>query len=241
MLVNKVSGDDRSAGVSRLDARRAAEERVADRHPTLPQLLTEDRVLAVVRSDTIPDAPRLVEALHRGGMRIIELTMTSHDAIGCLRQVADTVGVEVGMGTVVTEDEARAAVDAGARFLVSPAVRPAVARIAQRAGVPVYLGALTATEVAHALDLGAAAVKIFPAGRLGPRYITDLLGPFPGLSLLPSGGVSHENAPEFLRARARAVCAGTSVVAPGAVADERYDEIAERAGSFVAALRLLEP
>jgi 2-dehydro-3-deoxyphosphogluconate aldolase/(4S)-4-hydroxy-2-oxoglutarate aldolase len=100
----------------------------------------------------------------------------------------------------------------------------------------VYLGAFTPTEVAEAMDLGASAVKIFPAGRLGPAYLRDLLGPYPHARLLPSGGVSTDNAAEFLAAGASAVCAGTSVVPPAAVAAGEWDLITDRARAFAAAL-----
>jgi 2-dehydro-3-deoxyphosphogluconate aldolase/(4S)-4-hydroxy-2-oxoglutarate aldolase len=94
--------------------------------------------------------------------------------------------------------------------------------------------------VAEALDLGASAVKIFPAGRLGPKYLTDLLGPYPGVQLLPSGGVSAANAAEFLAAGALAVCAGTSVVSPAAVEAGAWPEITDRARAFAAALTTVQ-
>jgi 2-dehydro-3-deoxyphosphogluconate aldolase / (4S)-4-hydroxy-2-oxoglutarate aldolase len=144
--------------------------------------------------------------------------------------------VLLGVGTVLTADEARAAIDAGARFLVTPGLRPAVAEVAVAAGVPVMLGAFTPTEVAVAVDLGSAAVKIFPAGRLGPKYLSDLRGPYPQVELLPSGGISADNAAAFLAAGATAVCAGTSVVPPAAVMRGHWTEITERARTFAAAL-----
>ena len=108
--------------------------------------------------------------------------------------------------------------------------------VAVGAGVPVMLGAFTPTEVATAVDLGAAAVKIFPAGRLGPTYLSDLRGPYPQVELLPSGGISADNAAAFLAAGATAVCAGTSVVPPAAVSRGDWTEITERARVFAAAL-----
>jgi 2-dehydro-3-deoxyphosphogluconate aldolase/(4S)-4-hydroxy-2-oxoglutarate aldolase len=200
--------------------------------------LRTDRALTVVRADRIPDAAQLCRALADGGIRTVELTFTTPGVLDHLAAAADVPGVLLGVGTVLTADQARAAVDAGARFLVTPGLRPAVAEVAVAAGVPVMLGAFTPTEVATAVDLGAAAVKIFPAGRLGPKYLTDLRGPYPQVELLPSGGISADNAAAFLAAGATAVCAGTSVVPPAAVAAGDWTDITERARTFAAALTL---
>jgi 2-dehydro-3-deoxyphosphogluconate aldolase / (4S)-4-hydroxy-2-oxoglutarate aldolase len=203
-------------------------------------VLRADRALTVVRAEKIPDAVALCRALADGGIRTVELTFTTPGVLDHLAKAADA-GVVLGVGTVLTADQARAAIDAGARFLVTPGLRPAVAEVAVAAGVPVFLGAFTPTEVATALDLGAAAVKIFPAGRLGPRYLADLRGPYPDVALLPSGGISADNAAEYLAAGALAVCAGTSVVPPALVAAGCWPEITERARAFAAALTSSRP
>lgn len=197
--------------------------------------LRDDRVLTVVRAQRIPDAVELCQALAAGGLGLVELTFTTPDVLVHVGKAA-AAGLPIGVGTVLTAEQARGAVDAGARFLVTPGLRPAVAKVATDAGVPVFLGAFTPTEVAAAVDLGAAAVKIFPAGRLGPKYLSDLHGPYPEVDLLPSGGVSADNAADYLAAGALAVCAGTSVVPPAAVAAGNWGEITERARAFAAAL-----
>jgi len=202
--------------------------------------LRADRVLTVVRADAIPDAVALCQALAAGGLRLVELTFTTPDVLSHVGKAA-AAGLPIGVGTVLTAEQARAAVDAGAQFLVTPGLRPAVAEVATAAGIPVFLGAFTPTEVATALDLGAAAVKIFPAGRLGPKYLSDLHGPYPGIGLLPSGGVSADNAADYLAAGALAVCAGTSVVPPTAVEAGAWSEITERAATFAAALTRTDP
>ena len=200
------------------------------------EALRTDRALTVVRADRIPDAAQLCRALADGGIRTVELTFTTPGVLDHLAAAAEVPGVLLGAGTVLTADEARAAIDAGARFLVTPGLRPAVAAVAVAAGVPVMLGAFTPTEVATAVDLGSAAVKIFPAGRLGPAYLSDLRGPYPHVELLPSGGISADNAAAFLAAGATAVCAGTSVVPPAAVERGDWTEITQRARTFAAAL-----
>jgi 2-dehydro-3-deoxyphosphogluconate aldolase/(4S)-4-hydroxy-2-oxoglutarate aldolase len=216
---------------------------MTDSHPTetapeagVLDVVRADRALTVVRADRIPDAAALCRALAEGGIRTVELTFTTPDVLEHLAAAADVPGVVLGVGTVLHAGQARAAIDAGARFLVTPGLRPAVAEVAVAAGVPVMLGAFTPTEVATAVDLGAAAVKIFPAGRLGPKYLSDLRGPYPQVDLLPSGGISAENAAAFLAAGAVAVCAGTSVVPPAVVAAGDWTEITRRARAFAAAL-----
>jgi 2-dehydro-3-deoxyphosphogluconate aldolase/(4S)-4-hydroxy-2-oxoglutarate aldolase len=197
--------------------------------------LRADRALTVVRAERIPDAVQLCQALAAGGLGLVELTFTTPDVLTHVDKAA-AAGLPIGVGTVMTAEQARGAVHAGARFLVTPGLRPAVAEVAAEAGVPIFLGAFTPTEVAEAVDLGAAAVKIFPAGRLGPKYLSDLHGPYPGVELLPSGGVSADNAADYLAAGALAVCAGTSVVPPAAVEAGAWAEITERARVFAAAL-----
>lgn len=202
-------------------------------------LFAADRALAVVRAPSIPDAAGLASALAQGGIRALELTFTTPDVLTHLRRAADTVpehGAAVGVGTVLTADQARAAIDAGAQFLVTPGIRPEVAAVAAEAGVPFSLGALTPSEVAQALDLGSSVVKIFPARQVGPAYLKDLQGPYPGIKLLPSGGIDASNARAYLDAGALAVCCGTSVVAPAAVAAGEWEDIAARAAAFTAAL-----
>ncbi|ODR21125.1 bifunctional 4-hydroxy-2-oxoglutarate aldolase/2-dehydro-3-deoxy-phosphogluconate aldolase [Mycolicibacterium porcinum] len=206
---------------------------------TALDVLRSDRVLSVVRAETIPDAADLCHAIAAGGIRTVELTFTTPGVLDHLRSCADSVsgaGITLGVGTVMTADQARAAIDAGARFLVTPGLRPEVAEVATTRSVPVFLGALTPTEVAQAVDLGSAAVKIFPAGSMGPKYLSDLRGPYPDVELLPSGGINEGNARAYLEAGALAVCAGTGVVPPAHVAAGNWDEITSRASNFVAAL-----
>lgn len=195
----------------------------------------EDRALSVVRAPHISDPAALADALARGGIRAMELTFTTPNVLELIR-AASASGAVVGAGTVLTADQARQAVDAGARFVVTPGLRPDVAAIVVDAGIPLMMGALTPSEVMTALDLGADAVKIFPARAVGPAYFKDLLGPFPGAQLVPSGGVNAGNAAQFLASGAVAVTAGTDVVSPASVAEARWDDITTRAQAFVAAI-----
>jgi 2-dehydro-3-deoxyphosphogluconate aldolase / (4S)-4-hydroxy-2-oxoglutarate aldolase len=213
---------------------------------TLHRVLAQQAVVVVVRAPRIPDVSALCDALHRGGIGVVELTFTTpgieQDLEVAARYAASTEpgAVVVGAGTVTRPDQARAAIDAGASFLVTPGVGPTtpeVARLATDAGVPLMLGAFTPSEVMTAVDLGAEVVKVFPASLGGPKLIADLRGPFPDVPLVPSGGVTAANARQFLEAGALAVSAGTGVVPPAAVAAGDWGLIEEAARSFRADLR----
>ncbi|MFJ6619495.1 bifunctional 4-hydroxy-2-oxoglutarate aldolase/2-dehydro-3-deoxy-phosphogluconate aldolase [Kitasatospora sp. NPDC091335] len=197
-------------------------------------VLHGETVIAVVRAPRIPDAAALCAALAEGGINLTEFTYTTPNVTDHLLR-ASKAGWRVGVGTVLTAEQAGRGVEAGASFLVTPGCRPEVAEAAAAAGVPVVLGALTPTEVAHAVDLGAAAVKIFPARAFGPGYFKDLRGPYPDVPLVASGGVNAGNAAEFLAQGALAVCAGTDVVPPDVVAAGDWAEITRRARAFTAA------
>ena len=207
--------------------------------PSVLDVIATDRVLAVVRAPSVPDPAGLCEALAEGGIRAVEFTFTTPGVAEILARAAAVrrPGTHLGAGTVLTAEQAEAAIDAGAEFLVTPALRPEVAKAAARADIPVLMGALTPTEVLTAMDLGAAAVKIFPAAAHSPKYIKDLRGPFPDVRLVPSGGVNAGNARAFLDHGAFAVCCGTDVVPPDLVAAGGNEhEIRGRAAAFMAAI-----
>lgn len=204
---------------------------------TAMDVIRADRVLTVVRAPRIPDAKALAEALAGAGIRAVELTFTTPGILDALAAAAAAEQAVVGAGTVLTAEQAEQAIGSGARFLVTPGLRPDVAHAAARHDIPVVMGAFTPSEVMAALDMGAAAVKIFPARALGPGYLKDLRGPFPDAELIPSGGVNAGNAAEFLAHGAVAVTAGTDVVAPTDVAAGRWSDIASRAASFVRSMK----
>ena len=199
-------------------------------------MIIDDRAVTVVRAPHPYDVDSLVTALAAGGLRAVELTLTTPGILAALAGANIGGGAVVGVGTVLTAKEAEAAIDAGAQFLVTPAVREGVAEAAAARDIPVIMGAFTPTEVMAAIDLGAAAVKIFPARATGPHYLRDLHGPFPGVPLIPSGGINAENAAAYLAAGAIAVTAGTDVVAPDLVAEADWTAITDRARGFVSAI-----
>ena len=196
-------------------------------------VLEDDRSLVLVRAASIPDPGALCAALVAGGIRAVELTFTTPNVGELLRAaVAADTGAIVGAGTVTTVARAREAIDAGARFLVTPGVSDEVAAVARDADVPVIMGALTPTEVMRAVDLGSTAVKLFPAAALGTAYLAQLRGPFPDVPIVVSGGVTTETANDWITAGALAATAGSGVVAADDVAASRWDAIGTRARAF---------
>lgn len=203
------------------------------------ELLAELRVrraLCIVRAPEIPDPVGLAGVLVEAGLPIVEFAFTTPGAARLIERASTVDGVIMGAGTVLTVQQARDAISAGATFLLTPGIRREVAREASRQGVPVVLGAMTPTEVADAVELGSAAVKVFPAVRLGPGYIKDLRGPFPDIPLVVSGGINAGNAAGYLAAGAIAATAGSGVVSPELAAESRFAEIRLRAAEFASAV-----
>lgn len=194
-----------------------------------------DRVVAVVRAPGVADPAALAAALSEAGIRAVEFTFTIPDALGAIEKAA-AAGALVGAGTVTEPEQAKEAIAAGARFVVSPVLVPEIVPPCREAGVPVFLAGFTPTEVAAAVAAGADAVKLFPASLGGPRYVRDLRGPFPDIRLIPSGGVDEGNARDFLDAGAVAVFAGSGLVRPEEAAEGKHEAIARRAASFVRAV-----
>lgn len=199
----------------------------------LIETLCHDRALAVVRAPRIDDPVGLCRALAAGGIRTVEFTFTT---LGVEDVIAAAVAGEhdalVGAGTVTDARTAEVAIAAGARFLVTPGLSEGAAAVAREAGVPILLGALSPTEVMRAVELGAAAVKVFPASLVGPGYLRDLRGPLPGVPFVPSGGLDAGNAREWMDAGALAVTAGSSVVSAADIEAASWDAVTGRARAF---------
>lgn len=167
-------------------------------------------VIAVLRAEHADRYAPVVEVLGANGIHAIELTLSTPgtlDALGGLRRSARE-GVEIGVGTVTTVEQARSAIELGAEFLVTPVTDLEIIAVAVDAGVPVYPGGLTPTELWAGWNAGATAVKLFPAETVGPDYIAHLRGPFPGIQVVPSGGVDIDTVPAWLAAGASAVSLG---------------------------------
>ncbi len=161
--------------------------------------LTEHRLLGIVRGNDPGASVRTALALVDEGIRIIEVSLTTIDAYAVIDEIARAAGSDclLGAGTALSRESVRRAADAGAGFILTPAMSEGVDE-AVELGLPVIPGALTPTEVHAAAQLGAAAVKVFPANTFPHRYIADLRQPFPGIDLLPVGGVGLDDVPEYL-------------------------------------------
>src|SRR5258706_12209985 len=177
-------------------------------------LLPHPGIIAVVRAQNAGQVLPLSEALIAGGVIAIEITMTTPDALAAIREASQQLGSRalIGVGTVLDGDTCRAAIDAGAEFVVTPVCRPEFVPIARTAGKPIMLGAYTPTEAQLAHEAGADFIKIFPADTLGAGYIKALRAPLPHLRIVPTGGVDLHNVADFLKAGCAALGVGGSLV-----------------------------
>ncbi len=197
-------------------------------------------VIPIIRAPSADAAVAVAEALLQAGLPVAEITMTVPNAIAAIGAVAKRFPGKllVGAGTVTDAETARRAVDAGAEFIVTPCLVPAVIEAAQRAGVAVLPGALTPGEVFEAFRHGADMVKVFPAQSVGgAAYLRALRGPFPDIPLVPTGGVTLENMAELFTAGAAAVGVGTELISQDALARRDYAAIGALAKRFLAAAR----
>lgn len=182
----------------------------------------------------------LMDAAFGAGLQAIEVTMNTPHACEIVAGQVSRVpkGKYLGMGTIRNLEEAREAVDSGAMFLVAPNTDSAVIDFARRRDIPIVAGAFTPTEVYKAWHDGADMIKVFPCGRMGPDYIRELLGPFDQIPLVAVGGVTRENAGQYLAAGARAVGVGSSLFGKNAGALERPGDIETNVGDFLERIRL---
>ena len=192
--------------------------------------------IAVVRQKSTDGVLRAVEAIRAGGVRAIELTLTTPGAVELITQLRRELGDDLlaGMGSVLDAEQTRRAVEAGARYIVSPVFRRSVIDEAHRLGVPAMPAGFTPTEILDAHEAGADVVKITPADVLGPAFIKGVLAPMPFLRLMPTGGVTTENVGEWLRAGAVAVGVGSALVDAKLVAAGDFATLTERARRMVA-------
>ncbi len=201
-------------------------------------------VIAVVR---LPDATNLrgaTAALAAAGVGAVEITLTTPgalEAIAGLASDAELKGCLIGAGTVLDVKAARDVIARGARFVVSPAFDRFVVRYCRDHHVPCLPGAFSPTEVLDAWRAGATAVKLFPASTLGPRYLREVLAPLPFLKVVPSGGISLENASEWIQAGAAAVSVGGALITAAVVREAAWPELTRQARALVDAVAAARP
>ncbi len=208
---------------------------------TLLEALRTARLVAIVRGSGVDAALRSVQTLVAEGVNLIEVSLTSADATTVIARARDDLGPDawLGAGTVVTVDDVTRATDAGASFVVTPALGASITESRRRA-LPVIAGALTPSEVVSALERGADAVKLFPASLGGPGYFRALRGPFPQVPFVPVGGVDEDAARAYLAAGAVAVGVGSPLVGDAASGGS-LDELRRRARAFRHAVEAVGP
>ena len=208
------------------------------RTSTLDRIL-EGGIVAVIRSESPDQLVQVVRALAEGGVTADEITFTVPDAIEVIRRVRMEMGdsIVLGAGSVLDPETARAALLAGAEYIVGPALNLDVIRLCRRYDKVVMPGAFTPTEVVSAWEAGADVVKIFPSDIGGPSYIKALRGPLPQVRMMPTGGVNLATAEDFLRAGACCLGIGGSLVEPRAVASGDFGRLRDLAGQYSALVR----
>ncbi|RLS53544.1 MAG: bifunctional 4-hydroxy-2-oxoglutarate aldolase/2-dehydro-3-deoxy-phosphogluconate aldolase [Planctomycetota bacterium] len=208
------------------------------RHSDLQRVL-DLGLVAIIRAPSGDQLVQVAEALYAGGIDVIEITFTVPRALEVLSEVSRRLGKKIllGAGTVLDAETARAAMLAGAEFIVTPAVRPAVIEICNRYDKVVMSGAYTPTEVLHAWECGSDIVKVFPAELGGPAHLKALAGPFPQIRLLPTGGVNLNTMSEFVKAGAAAVGLGSSLVTREHLAQSDFAAMQKLAQAYVAKMR----
>ena len=198
--------------------------------------LTDPGIIAVVRAQSRGQVLPLSEALLAGGVRAIEIPTSTPDAIEAIREATEALGERalIGVGTVLDVETCHAACEAGAEFIVSPVTKPELVAAAHEHDRPAILGAYTPTEAQIAHEAGSDFVKLFPADDLGSRFIKNLLAPLPHLRLVPTGGITIENAAEFLNAGCDALAIGSALVSQAILANADWPELTRRAEQFEA-------
>lgn len=199
----------------------------------------ENKIISIVRGAKPEDTLKIAKALRDGGIRLIEITLNSPNALESIELISQELGEEmvVGAGTVLDPETARAALLAGSKFILSPTVDLETIKMTKRYGAVSIPGAYTPTEILTAYENGGDIIKVFPAS-VGPNYFKDIRGPLSHIPLLPTGGVTLDNIAEFQKAGVVGFGIGSSLVDAKQEVNERYlMELTQKARSFVSAIR----
>ena len=200
--------------------------------------VVESGLVAIVRTDSPDQAARIADACAQGGVSALEITFTVPGAAAVISDLAQRYRPQqmvVGAGTVLDPETARIAILDGAQFLVSPALNPETARLANRYQIPYMPGADNVRDVVEAMECGADIIKVFPGETLGPQFIKAVKAPLPQASLMPTGGVSIENAATWIKAGAVALGVGGNLIAGAKTGD--FASITDLSRRFIAAIR----
>lgn len=203
----------------------------------LEEIVNKSKLFPVVRASSQKEATKIIDAILRGGIKVIELTMSVPGAIDLMKELTGKYkddDIIIGAGTILDDITARLAILNGAKFIISPILDPNIIRLCNKYSIAVIPGAATPTEIVRAKKLGASAIKVFPCDTLGgPKYIKNILGPLPYLKLIPTGGVNLNTAKEFLDAGAYALGVGSALIDKKAIAEGNYNRITELAKKYL--------
>ena len=202
------------------------------------QKIVNEGIVAVIRASNSTEARNIIEAVRRGGISSIEVTMTVPHALDLIKEIAGHYQGEdvlIGVGSVLDPETARAAILAGAQYVVSPCLNPEVIKLCNRYMVPCMPGAMSVKEVVEAMELGAEIIKVFPGEVLKPNFIKAIKGPLPQVNLMPTGGVALDNVNDWIKAGAVAVGVGGSLTSGAKTGD--FDLVTKTAKEFVTVLK----
>lgn len=190
-----------------------------------------DKAIVIIRVKDSEQVLRIVEAVHRGGLSSIEITMVTPNVLEHIRKVSLEMGdeINIGAGSVLSAAAAQMAIEAGARYIVSPVSKPEIIKAAHQYGAAVIPGAMTPAEILNAHENEADIVKVFPTNILGSEYVRTILGPMPQLRLMPSGGVTIENATDWLKAGSCCLGIGSAVIDHISLQKNDYKQIEKNA------------
>jgi len=203
------------------------------------RIILETKVIAVIRMADTEKLVKVIEAVKKGGVRAIEITMTTPGALDVIKSLSarKEPGVVIGAGTVLEPETAESVIRAGAEFVVSPILNKKVIKLCNEYRTLVAPGAMTPTEILKAWLKGADIVKIFPATSLGPKYFKDIKGPLPQVRLMPTGGVDLNNAADFIRNGACCVGIGTALLDKEAIQAGDWAVLTEKAAELITSVQ----
>ncbi|WP_028991648.1 bifunctional 4-hydroxy-2-oxoglutarate aldolase/2-dehydro-3-deoxy-phosphogluconate aldolase [Thermoanaerobacter thermocopriae] len=195
--------------------------------------LEQQKITAVIRNSDIDTVFFLADALKKGGIEALEITVETPGALDVIKELNKTDKYFVGAGTILDAETARAAILAGAKFIFTPIMRLDVIRLCNRYGIPVIPGATTPTEILAGYEAGADFIKVFPAGVFGPQYLREILGPLKHVPIFVTGGINKDNIKDFILAGAKGVSIGGALIDKDVIVNGMFDKITERAIEFV--------
>ena len=203
----------------------------------LLELLLATKIIAIIRLSSSDSVFELAQAIHKGGIKAIEITMGTPNALEEINKLTQIEGVIPGVGSVIDAKTAQEAIEAGAQFVVTPVSKPEVIQMAHQFDKPIFSGAMTPTEILQAFEWGADVIKLFPAANFGLSYLKAVKTPMPDLPIMPTGGVTVENAAEWLANGAVCLGVGSSLINEELIADKDFAGITAIARAMTDAIK----